>query len=227
MKRFSVSIAIPLLLVAGGWAWPHPMMGEITWNRQVSRIVYANCVSCHREGGTAFSLMQYAEARGAAEAIKHSVLSRRMPPWGAVKGFGVLREERGLSEAQIEMLVDWVDTGTGRGNNPRALPEQPPRPARVEPFAAPKDSIAVTGELTLERAVRIAGVFPKNVSPETSARIVAVLPSGEIMPLVWLYGYREEFAHPFWLANALSVPAGTVIRGVPRDATVLLITRRK
>lgn len=150
-----------------------------------------------------------------------------MPPWGAVKGFGALRDEQGLSEAQIEMIVDWVDTGTGRGNNPRALPEQPPRPARVAPFVAPRDSIAVQGDLTLERAARVAGVFPQKMSPETSAKVVAELPSGEIAPLVWLYGYRKEFPHPFWLAETLSLPAGTVIRGVPQDATILLLSRRR
>ena len=203
------------------------MMGEITWNRQVSRIVYANCASCHREGGTAFSIMEYAEARGAAEAIKRSVLSRSMPPWGAVKGFGALRDEQALSEAQIEMIVDWVDTGTGRGNNPRALPEQPPRPARVAPFVAPKNSIAVRGELTLSRSVRVSGLFPQHISPETSAKVVAALPSGEIVPLVWLYGYRQELPHAFWLENALELPAGTVIRGVPADATVLLVAQRR
>ena len=63
------------------------------------------------------------------------------------------------------------------------------------------------GELKLERAARIAGVFPETVRPETSAKIVAVLPSGEIAPLVWLYGYREQFAHPFWFENTLE-PAG-------------------
>jgi len=225
MKLSSISIAIALLLV-GGWAWTHPMMGEITWNRQISRIVYARCVSCHREEGTSFSLMEYGQARGAAEAIKRAVLSRTMPPWGAVKGFGDLRDEQGLSEAQVEMLVDWVDTGTGRGNNPRALPEQPPRPTPVPPFVAPKDSIAVTGEVKLERAARIAGVFPQTIRPEASAKVVAMLPNGEIAPLVWLFGYREQFAHPFWFKNTLDLPAGTVISGVPDDAKVLLLRRQ-
>lgn len=202
------------------------MMGEITWNRQVSRIVYAHCASCHRKNGTSFSLMEYAQAREAAEAIKRAALSRSMPPWGAVKGFGALHDEQGLSEAQIEMIVEWVDTGTGRGNNPRALPEQPPPAAPIAPFVAPTDSIAVTGDFTLERAARIAGLFPAKMNPEASAKIVAILPSGQIAPLVWLYGYREEFAHPFWLERPLKLPAGTVIRGVPDDASVLLIRRR-
>ena len=171
--------------------------------------------------------MEYAQAREAAEAIKRSVLSRSMPPWGAVKGFGALHDEQGLSEAQIEMIVEWVDTGTGRGNNPRALPDQPPRPSPIASFVAPKDSIAVKGELRLDRAARIVGVFPERVSPETSAKIVAVLPSGEIVPLVWLYGYREQFSHAFWLDKTLNLPAGTVISGVPEDDSVLLIPRRR
>ena len=224
MKLFNIAITA-LLLVANECVWAHPMMGEITWNRQVSRIVYTHCVSCHREDGTSFSLMEYAQARGAAETIKRAVLSRSMPPWGAVKGFGTLRDEQGLSEAQVEMIVEWVDTGTGRGNNPRALPQQPPPAAPIAPFVAPSDSIAVTADFTLERAARIAGVFPTKISPEASAKIVAVLPSGEIVPLVWLYEYREEFAHPFWLEHPLKLPAGTVIRGVPDNASVLLIRR--
>jgi len=171
--------------------------------------------------------MEYAQARNAAEAIKQAVLSRSMPPWGAVKGFGALRDEQGLSEAQIEMIVEWVDTGTGRGNNPRALPEQPPPHTPAAPFVAPQGSIAVKSELTLERAARITGVFPEKVRPDTTAKIVAVLPSGQTVPLVWLYGYREEFAHPFWFEKTLSLPAGTVISGVPQDASVLLLPHRR
>jgi len=226
MPRLAILIAT-IALLFGTWAWAHPMMGAITWNRQISRIVYARCVSCHRDGGTSFSLLDYADAREAAAAIKQSVLSRSMPPWGAVKGFGELRDDQGLSEAQIEMIVDWVDTGTGRGNNPRALPEQPPRPATLTPFVPPKNSTVVSGELTLERAVRITGLFPRTITPDVSAQIVAMLPTGGVAPLVWLSGYREEFAHPFWLETTLLLPAGTVIRGVPKDATVLLIPGRR
>jgi len=40
-----------------------------------------------------FSMLTYAEARPWAVAIKDEVLSRRMPPWGAVKGFGEFRDD--------------------------------------------------------------------------------------------------------------------------------------
>ena len=62
----------------------------ITWNREISRLVYDKCASCHRPDGSAFSLMTYQDVQPRLVEIKEAVLSRRMPPWGAVKGFGGL-----------------------------------------------------------------------------------------------------------------------------------------
>src|SRR5262245_18188031 len=56
----------------------------VTWNREISRIFYSRCVACHREGGVAFSLMEYLETFPWRTAIKEEILERRMPPWGAV-----------------------------------------------------------------------------------------------------------------------------------------------
>ena len=122
----------------------HNPGANITWNREVSRIVYERCASCHRPGGTAFSLMTYQDARPHAAAIKEAVLSRRMPPWGAVKGFGDFRDDQGLTQEQIELITDWVEGSTPRGNNPNMLPAPPKfdtpsprtRPARVSSSAA-------------------------------------------------------------------------------------------
>src|SRR5215813_1314814 len=58
----------------------------VTWNREISRIFYSRCVACHRDGGSAFSLMEYRETFPWRTAIKEEILERRMPPWGAVKG---------------------------------------------------------------------------------------------------------------------------------------------
>src|SRR5215469_2645393 len=49
----------------------------ITWDREISRLVYTHCASCHHAGGVAFSLMTYKEARPWAEAIKEEVIARR------------------------------------------------------------------------------------------------------------------------------------------------------
>src|SRR4051812_28761112 len=85
----------------------HGFGTSITWNREMSRIVFDRCASCHREGGTSFSLMTYQDAQPRATAIKEAVLSRRMPPWGAVKGFGEFRNDSGLTQEQIELVAAW------------------------------------------------------------------------------------------------------------------------
>ena len=226
MKAFGIA-AVALLGLLAASAWSHPMMGAITWNRHVSRIVYAHCVSCHHDGGTSFPLVEYREAREVATAIKDTVLARTMPPWGAVKGFGELRDDAALSASEIDLLVEWVDTGTPRGNNARALPEAPKHSAADDAFAAPKDAIAVSGDTVLSRAATIAGLKPERVAPDASLQIVATLPDGSVRPLVWLYEYRSDYTHAFWFAQPLALPAGTTIRGVPNDARVLLIPARE
>src|ERR1044071_8531341 len=103
----------------------HNVGSAITWNREISRIIYDRCASCHRDGGSCFSLMKYAEVQPRAVEIKEAVLSRRMPPWGAVKGFGDFRDDHGLSQAELELITEWVDSDTPKGNNPNALPKKP------------------------------------------------------------------------------------------------------
>jgi hypothetical protein len=219
-------LSIALLALCADSAWTHPMMGAITWNRHVSRIVYSRCLACHRDGGTAFPLLEYRQAREAAEAIKSAVLTRTMPPWGAVKGFGDLRGDEALSATEIDMIVEWVDTGTPRGNNPLALPEEPTHVARSDAFVAPRGAIAVRGETTLAKPARIAGLWPEDVSPDASLQIVAESPDGGVVPLVWLHEYEPDYTHAFWFSKPLVLARGTVIRGVPDDARVLLIPDR-
>jgi hypothetical protein len=200
----------------------HNVGNAITWNREISRVIYQRCASCHREGGTSFSLMQYRDVQPRAVDIKESVLSRRMPPWGAVKGFGDFRNDQGLSQAELDLIVDWVDSDTPKGNNPNALPKEP-KFDNPDTFKLRKNGISVSGDLTLDRRLSLDGLFPLKVLSGTSARIVAFLPDGEITPLLWLYEYKDAYRHPFLFRRPIDLPAGTVIHGVPKNATIALI----
>jgi hypothetical protein len=66
--------------VGGSAAWAHDAVSTVTWAVEVSRIVYKHCVSCHHDGGQAFSLVTYKDARPWAKAIRVDILERRMPP---------------------------------------------------------------------------------------------------------------------------------------------------
>jgi hypothetical protein len=199
-----------------------PSSVPITWNREISRVVFDRCASCHRPGGTAFSLMTYTDAQPRADAIKAAVTSRRMPPWGAVKGFGDFRNDMSLTQEQIALFTDWVEGGAPRGNNPNALP-QPPKFEPTPPFQTPSETLMLSGELTLNRAVTIDGLLPAQIPAGVQTQIVAALPGGATVPLLWLYEYNEKYAHPFLYRNPVELPAGTVVRGVRSDMKLLLL----
>jgi mono/diheme cytochrome c family protein len=195
-----------------------------TWNRDISRLVYDRCASCHREGGTAFALMTYADVQPRAVAIKDAVLSRRMPPWGAVKGFGDFRNDQGLSQEQIELVTDWVNGGMRKGNNPNMLPEPPKFDTSAPAETVPDTRLALRGALTLDRPIVLAGLLPDDVPDGASPQIVATLPDGRVEPLLWLYEYRNRYRHPFLFRRPLQLPAGTVIQGAA-SARIELLTK--
>src|SRR5690349_20907591 len=51
-------LRFPILLLLSLPCFAHDVITtKITWSREVSRLVYKHCASCHRDGGAAFSLM--------------------------------------------------------------------------------------------------------------------------------------------------------------------------
>ena len=194
----------------------------ITWSREISRIVYARCASCHREGGRAFSLMTYKEASPWTVAIREEVLRRSMPPWGAIKGFGDFRNDQGLTPEEVELIVRWSDGGVPEGEE-ADLPKTMPKFDAPVPPDSLEGEIVVSGDLQLTRAFTLGGLAPRQVPANTSFQIVAELPDGSIQPLLWLQNYKKEFPHPFILRKDLELPARTVIRGLPAGASVALL----
>ena len=194
----------------------------ITWNREISRLIYDKCASCHRPDGSAFSLMTYRDVQPRVTEIKAAVLTRRMPPWGAIKGFGDFRNDQALTPEQIELMVDWIQNDAPRGNNRQSLPPEP-RFAAPAVYGLPSNVVPVSGRLTLQRPLIVDGLMPRKVAPDQSMRITALLPNGAVEPLLWLHAYDQRFSHPFLFRKSVRLPAGTVIRGVSLDDVIELI----
>ena len=211
-----------LVLATGCFAYGHDVITtKVTFNREIIRLFNSHCISCHREGGTAFSLAAYKDARPWAKAIGEEVLQRRMPPWGAVKGFGDFRNDKGLTEEQLELIVDWEEGGAPEGEE-KDLPAPPKFPPSAALPHSPKE-IAVSGDLKLPVAIRLDGLWPKTVPDGASFQVTAELPDGSVEPLLWMQNYKKAYDHPFLLRRPLDLPAGTVLRGVPLDASVALV----
>src|SRR4051812_7335675 len=95
-----------------------------TFTKDIAPIVFAQCATCHRPGGTSFSLLTYADVKGRARLIAETTHNRIMPPWKPDPGAGEFVGERRLSGAQIAIIQQWVDDGTVEGD-PFALPPTP------------------------------------------------------------------------------------------------------
>src|SRR5207247_341909 len=99
-----------------------------TFNKDVARILYQNCASCHRPGEVApFSLLTYQDAAKRAKLIATVTEHRYMPPWKAEPGYGHFANERRLTDSQIELIRNWADAGAPEGDaaDKPALPAFP------------------------------------------------------------------------------------------------------
>jgi len=214
MRRAAKLVAA--LLVAAGLPGHDVITTPITFSREISRLFYSHCMSCHRQGGTAFSLATYEEARPWAKAIEEEVLERRMPPWGAVKGFGEFQHDQGLTQEQIEVIADWAEGGAPAGD-PKYLPALPEHKRRALPDAA-TGGIMVDGTLTLKSAITVSGIRARKATDGATFMAVAKRPDGTVEPLLWMYNYRAQFDRAYWYSSALRLPAGTKIEVTPRGA---------
>ncbi len=97
----------------------------VTFSKDVAPIFYKQCAECHRPGeGAPFSVLNYKDARPWAKSIKEKVANRTMPPWHADPHVGQFKNDRTLSQQEIDTIVAWVEQGAAEGN-PKELPPAP------------------------------------------------------------------------------------------------------
>ena len=97
-----------------------------TFTKDIAPIFQQKCEACHRPGYIApMSLQTYQEVRPWARSIRQRVATRQMPPWHIDKAVGVqeFKNDRSLTNEEIDTIVHWIDNGAPRGN-----PEDMPPP---------------------------------------------------------------------------------------------------
>jgi hypothetical protein len=219
----STSLVACLLIGASSAAAHETITTKLTWTREISRIVYKRCVSCHQEGGSAFSLVNYEEARPWAKAIKEEVLTRRMPPWNAVKGFGDFKDDAGLTQEQITLIAEWVEGGAPQGD-PVYLPSKPRlrKPRAAEAVGA---GMRVTGTVALKATAEFAAIQPGPLEPGDAVQVTALRPDGTVEPLLWVQNFNQGFNQTYYFAEPVRLPAGTKI-AVTGGGEVTLFRRK-
>ena len=101
---------------------------EITYSEHIAPILQNNCQTCHRPGEVApFTLTDYSDAKAWATEIAEYTQARLMPPWKPASGYGDFKNERHLTDTEIQMIADWVEAGAPAGDLD-AVPSAPEFP---------------------------------------------------------------------------------------------------
>ena len=92
---------------------------QVTFTRDIAPLLQENCQVCHQEGGIGpMPLFTYQQARQFAPLIKFKVQSLQMPPWPVDQTVGIqdFKEDKSLTEEEVETFIQWVDSGTPEGD---------------------------------------------------------------------------------------------------------------
>ncbi|MEO8027336.1 MAG: cytochrome c [Bryobacteraceae bacterium] len=197
---------------------------KITFSREISRSVYKRCASCHHDGGKApMSLMTYDEARPWAKAIKEEVNERRMPPWGAMKGFGKFQHDNALTQEEITIIAAWVEGGAPEGDV-NLLPANKPVFTKSDPVRPPGGSeILISKSSKLAAPAKVLAVRPNGLKDGASFQVIAERPDGSIEPIIWIFKYKKEHARTYFYEAPVSLPAGTKFEMSPPNAGTLTL----
>ena len=101
---------------------------SVTWSRDIAPLAYNHCSSCHHSGGAGpFSLITYGDARRWGPQIAAVTQSHFMPPWLPEPGYGNFADVRRLSDRDVDLIRQWVKSGTPQGD-----PAQAPAPPHYD-----------------------------------------------------------------------------------------------
>src|SRR5437773_11968067 len=89
----------------------------ITFAHDIAPIIFAHCAPCHHTGGPApFALMSFDDAQKRDKMIAKVTGDRYMPPWLPAKPETQFLGERRLSDEQIQLIQQWVNSGAAAGD---------------------------------------------------------------------------------------------------------------
>jgi mono/diheme cytochrome c family protein len=158
----------------------------VTFTKDVAPILQKNCQQCHQAGALGpMALTTYEEVRPWARAMRQKVVAGEMPPYRYDRNVGIqkLKHDLRLSDAEIQTIARWVDTGAARGN-PADLPA-PPKFADSDQWAlaaqfGPPDLIVRTKPFSLPvqgQDVWWRPVVPTGLTKDRCIKAISVKPS--------------------------------------------------
>lgn len=109
-----------------------PDDGNVTFYRDVLPIFGARCLGCHVEANIApFSLLEYESAWMWRESVAIAVEEHSMPPWLPGPGCNTYTNDPSMTQAEIDVVLAWVDEDGPRGDAADAPMDLVPPPVEL------------------------------------------------------------------------------------------------
>ncbi len=218
-----------------------PAGTQITFHRDVARIMQQNCVQCHHDKGIApFALDDIADVTDRAKTIRRVVESRTMPPWFAAPVAegqpNPWANDHSLSARDKADLLAWIDSKDRPPGNPADAPA--PMKFSTEWTIGKPDFVV---QLTQPFKIKAGGVMPyQTATVETALTEDKWVQAYEIIPTARevvhhvivsvhdkgtrIRGGGDEGASGYWAAyvpgNSSRIYPDGFARKLPAGATV-------
>lgn len=180
---------------------------QVTFNKQIAPIFFANCAACHHAGGAGpFSLVEYQEVKKRARQIVTVTASRYMPPWLPEPGYGDFADARRLSNEQIETIRRWVEQGMMEGDKS----DLPPAPGFNEAWQLGEPDLIVEMPRPYTLPAETTDVFRNFVIP------LPITKTRYVKAVEFLPGDKKIFHH----ANILVDRTGGARRRDEQDSEI-------
>ena len=161
----AASIVLLLALFRAPLDADDPVSTNVSFNREIIRIIQRKCEPCHAPGGLAFSLSDYPDARAWGRAIREELVEHRMPPAIVARGYGDHESDPSLNAREMATFLTWLDGGMPRGDEadrpPKtdiADPAGDSRPGASVRLALPAQEVPAGEDLVVRRVTVDAGV---------------------------------------------------------------------
>ena len=167
-----------------------------TYTDNIACILFTNCTPCHHDGGIApFSLMNYTEAANAAFGIQGAINNGNMPPWPPNPDYNRLAHERVLTQEEIDIINNWVNSGAPEGNG---TPPMPPVYGGSEVITSPDLTVQMEAFTNFENSQDLYQCFviPTGLTEEMFVSGFEVIP-----------GNPEMVHHALVFSDTSNVPA--------------------
>src|SRR5437016_101504 len=82
---------------------------QVSYSKEISRIVQDRCATCHRQGDIApFVLDGYDSFVFHSREIETALKSHAMPPWKPVDGFGEFKNTIQMPDSERQTVLDFI-----------------------------------------------------------------------------------------------------------------------